>query len=68
MTALAVEDLRIRFGDTVAVDGLSFELPAGERSASSGNPARARVPPRSPCSACTPAPSSRAGSASTAST
>ena len=29
MTALSVEDLRIRFGDTVAVDGLSFELPAG---------------------------------------
>ena len=29
MTTLAVEDLRIRFGDTVAVDGLSFELPPG---------------------------------------
>jgi peptide/nickel transport system ATP-binding protein len=29
MTALTVEDLRIRFGDTVAVDGLSFALPAG---------------------------------------
>jgi peptide/nickel transport system ATP-binding protein len=29
MTALVVDDLRIRFGDTVAVDGLSFELPAG---------------------------------------
>ncbi|GIM96187.1 dipeptide ABC transporter ATP-binding protein [Paractinoplanes toevensis] len=29
MTDLVVEDLRIRFGDTVAVDGLSFELPAG---------------------------------------
>jgi peptide/nickel transport system ATP-binding protein len=29
MTDLIVEDLRIRFGDTLAVDGLSFELPAG---------------------------------------
>ena len=29
MTTLTVENLRIRFGDTVAVDGLSFELPAG---------------------------------------
>ena len=29
MTTLSVEDLRIRFGDTTAVDGLSFELPAG---------------------------------------
>ena len=29
MSALTVEDLRIRFGDTVAVDGLSFEVPAG---------------------------------------
>ncbi|GIF20126.1 peptide/nickel transport system ATP-binding protein [Actinoplanes tereljensis] len=29
MTDLVVEDLRIRFGETVAVDGLSFELPAG---------------------------------------
>jgi peptide/nickel transport system ATP-binding protein len=29
MTTLTVEDLRIRFGDTVAVDGLSFELPPG---------------------------------------
>ncbi|BCJ40864.1 ABC transporter ATP-binding protein [Actinoplanes ianthinogenes] len=29
MTLLTVEDLRISFGDQQAVDGLSFELPAG---------------------------------------
>ncbi|MET0425736.1 MAG: ABC transporter ATP-binding protein, partial [Actinoplanes sp.] len=29
MTTLNVEDLRIRFGDRLAVDGLSFELPPG---------------------------------------
>jgi peptide/nickel transport system ATP-binding protein len=29
LTTLTVDDLRIRFGDTVAVDGLSFELPPG---------------------------------------
>jgi peptide/nickel transport system ATP-binding protein len=29
MSVLSVEDLRIAFADTVAVDGLSFDLPAG---------------------------------------
>ena len=52
MAMLELRDLARRYGDVVALDGVSFTVEPGSCSASSGPTAPARRPPCGSCSAC----------------
>ena len=49
---VSVDDLKVRYGDTLAVDGVSLASTAARSSASSARTAPARPPPSSASAAC----------------